>query len=160
MNTLIHRFTRRLFVVVCVLSILVIPGTSRAEKTYSLRYVAVGGYQSDEAFVYRRSPAEIGVAPVGGFRIIPEGTTVTVTIADDVAPNGSFLFSICQRNTPEPGDYHCGFGHDDRTTGDICYTGPKTLTDVTTGNPVEIHIWGSTDPCPDSPTTGTLTVAG
>ena len=54
----------------------------------------------------------------------------------------------------------CGGGEDDRTTGDICYTGPETLTGVTPGNPVWVSIWGATDPCPDSPTTGTLTVVG
>lgn len=100
------------------------------------------------------------LAPFGMVTIVPKGTTVTVTIADDLAPDGSFLFKICQKNTPDPGDSYCGNGVDDVSTGDICYTGPKTLADVVPGNPVEITLWFSTSPCPDSPTTGTMTVLG
>lgn len=100
------------------------------------------------------------VAPFGMTTIIPSGSTVTVTIADDLIPEGRFLFKICQKNEPHPGDYYCGHGHDDVTTGDICYEGPKTLTDVVPGNPVEVTLWWAPSPCPDAPTTGTLTVVG
>lgn len=100
------------------------------------------------------------LAPFGMVEIIPDGTSVTVTIADDLNPNGSFLFKICQKNEPQVGDYYCGHGRDDVTTGDICYGGPTTLEGVVPGNAVQVTLWWATSPCPDAPTTGTLTVVG
>ena len=100
------------------------------------------------------------VAPFGMATIIPTGRTVTVTIADDLIPDGRFLFKICQKNEPDPGDSYCGQGHDDVSTGDICYKGPKKLANVVPGNPVEVTLWWAPSPCPDAPTTGTLTIVG
>jgi hypothetical protein len=142
----------RIAIIIGVL-VLMVPGPSRAETTTTVRYVAVSGWQTaNEGRTIR------GVSPFGGTNVRPSGTTVTVTIADDVTPNGSFLFSICQRNDAQAGDYQCGYGDDDRTTGNICYTGPTTLTGVTPGNPVEIIVFSATAPCPDAPTTGTFTI--
>jgi hypothetical protein len=131
------------------------PNPMGAENSW--RYV-VPPVQGPEDFPL--PPPIPSLAPFGMVTIVPEGTTVTVTIADDLAPDGSFLFKICQMNTPDPGDSYCGSGVDDVSTGDICYTGPETLGDVVPGSPVEVTLWFSTSPCPDSPTTGTLTVVG
>ena len=103
---------------------------------------------------------DVALAPFGMFTIVPESNRVTVKISDDVTPNGSFLFKICQKNKPHPGDSYCGEGHDDVSTGDICYTGPKTLRRVVPGNPVEVTLWWASSPCPDAPVTGTMTIAG
>lgn len=129
------------------------PTPATARETYTVRYVVAPMQTPGIA-------TEAGVADGGMYTITPTGRTVTVTIADDGTPEGSFLFKICQKNQPHPGDSYCGNGHDDRSTGDICYTGPTTLRRVVPGNPVEVTIWWSTSPCPDAPTTGTLTIEG
>ncbi len=143
---------RRSVCAVAALLTLAIPRSAEA-ATYDVRYI-VPPLQAPELF------PDVPLAPFGMFTIIPERTKVTVTIADDVTPEGSFLFKICQKNKPHPGDSYCGEGHDDVSTGDICYAGPKTLKRVVPGNPVEVTLWFSASPCPDAPTTGTMTIVG
>jgi hypothetical protein len=147
----------RSLVAMAALATMLVPGSSSAATTTVRYVVAVSVYQSPRTNA-NLSVAGTTFAPTGAFTITPTGTTVRVTIADDVTPGGSFLFNVCPVNDQSPSDYGCGYGADDRTTGDICYTGPKTLTGVTPGNPVGIIIFGATSPCRDSPTTGTVTV--
>jgi hypothetical protein len=146
------RATLAVALLVAVLG-LMLPQSAVASTSTSWRYIVppIQGPPDEPA-------NQLHVATYGQVVVVPEGTTVTVTIADDVHPNGSFLFNICQRNEPDPGDSYCGQGIHDRSTGDICYTGPETLTGVTPNNPVEVTLWFATSPCPDSPITGTMTV--
>ena len=156
---------RRSSCVIAALVTLAIPKSAEA-ATYEVRYVVpplqAPEFSSSASCLIETDPCPIDapLAPFGMFTIIPEGRRVTVTIADDVAPQGSFLFKICQKNEPHPGDSYCGEGHDDVSTGDTCYTGPKTLRRVVPGNPVEVTLWFSPSPCPDAPTTGTMTIVG
>lgn len=141
-----------------VIALLVCAGSvpARAE-TYSWRYTVAPFHDPTEIATPMGGPT---FAPLGMVAMVPDTSSVTVTIADDVNPDGRFLFSICQPNEPHVDDYHCGAGHDDVSTGDICYAGPHTLHGVVPGNPVEIILRWAPTPCPDAPTTGTLTVVG
>lgn len=130
------------------------PTLSHADAR-SWRYV-VPPFQSADS-IEPPSPAP-AITPFGQVTVVPQGRSVTVRIADDVHPNGSFLFSICQPNQAQAGDSFCGRGSDDISTGDVCYTGPRTLRGLVPGNPVHVTLWWATSPCPDAPITGTLTV--
>lgn len=125
------------------------------QTTYEYQYV-VPPAQSD-GVLDLPSPAP-DVAYHGEVQVTPIGDSVTVTIDDVVHPEGGFLFRICQPNQPGPLDSDCGLGHDDVSTGNICYRGTETLQGVVPGNPVEVVIWWATSPCPNAPVTGTLTV--
>jgi hypothetical protein len=128
---------------------------SAKDGTYEVRYVVppLQAPQFDET-------KDVPIAPFGMFTIVPNRNRVTVSIHDDVTPDGSFLFKICQKNEAHPGDSYCGEGHDDRSTGDICYTRPTTLRRIVPGNPVEVTLWFAPSPCSDAPVTGTLKIVG
>lgn len=148
--------TQKRLLLLGIASLMIVARPAVAE-TYSWRYTASPFQAPMEVILPEPGPA---LTPLSAVSIVPEGTTVTVTIADDLNPGGRFLFSICQPNEPHVADYHCGAGHDDVSTGDICYTGPETLEGVVPGNPVEVILRWAPSPCPDAPTTGTLTVVG
>jgi hypothetical protein len=132
------------------------PSLPAKTAAHEVRYVVPPVQAPD----LEETKAVANVAAFGMFTVIPKGRQVTVTINDDVTPKGSFLFKICQKNEPHPGDSYCGMGHDDVSTGDICYAGPKTLRRVVPGNPVEVTLWWASAPCPDAPVTGTMAIVG
>ena len=136
--------------------LLVIPGSAHAAQT-TVTYVAAAALSSSTTV---NLPAPVGrVAPLGGFSVVPTGTSIGVKI-QDIGSAAGVPYSVCQGNNPEPTPTLCGDGVDDIDFAETCSDPTKfqQYGGLKPGNPVAIFIFSASLNCDGQGTVGTAIV--